>query len=65
MCHKELKAKRYQIVAVLRPELTMIVGPECYRKTKKARKELEASNTPEQIAVLRAKVASHHVATAT
>jgi hypothetical protein len=60
MCHKPLKAKRFQIVVPLRPELTLTVGPDCYRKTVKARKELEARNTPEQIAALRAKVAAHH-----
>lgn len=62
MCHKPLKEKRYQIVVPLRPELTMTVGPDCYRKTKKAQKELEARNTPAQIEALRAKVAAHYAA---
>jgi hypothetical protein len=58
MCHKPLKEKRYSIVTPLRPELTLIVGPDCYRKTKKAEKELRARNTPEQIEALRVKVAA-------
>lgn len=58
MCHKPLKAKRFQITTLLRPELTLTVGPDCFRKEKKARKELLANNTPEQVAALRAKVAA-------
>lgn len=61
MCHKPLKpdAKRYTISLLLRPELTLVVGPECYRKEKKARKAMLARNTPEQISALREKVAAH------
>ncbi len=60
MCHKPLKEKRFQITVFLRPELTMTVGPECYRKTKKAEKALREQKSPEEIFALRAKIASLH-----
>ena len=60
MCHKPLKEKRFQIVPLLRPEMALTVGPDCYRKEQKARKELLATKTPEEIAALKAKVAAHH-----
>lgn len=60
MCHKPLKEKRFQITTLLRPELTLTVGPDCFHKEKKARAEMLARNTSEQIAALRAKVAAHH-----
>jgi len=60
MCHKPLKEKRYQIATVLRPELTLTVGPDCYRKARKAAKELRATKTPSEIAALRERVANFH-----
>ena len=58
MCGKPLKEKRYTIEVLLRPGQPLIVGPECYRKEKKARKEMLARHTPEQIEALRAKIAA-------
>jgi hypothetical protein len=58
ICHKPLKGERYKIEALLRPGRPLIVGPECYRKEKKARKEYLARHTPEQIEALRAKIAA-------
>lgn len=58
MCHKPLKSKRYQITTLLRPENTMTVGPDCYRKEKKARQEFLASHTPEQVEALKIKLGS-------
>ena len=58
MCHKPLKGARFQITTILRPELTLTVGPECFRKEKKARKLMLERNTPEQIEALRLKVAA-------
>ena len=60
MCHKPLKEKRYQIATLLRPAMPLTVGPECFRKEKKARAELLARYTPDQLSALRAKVAAHH-----
>jgi ribosome-binding protein aMBF1 (putative translation factor) len=58
MCHKPLTGAKYKIEVLLRPGHPMIVGPECFRKEKKARKEMLALHTPEQIEALRAKVAA-------
>lgn len=58
MCHKPLKGKRYTIEVLLRPGHPLVVGPECYRKEKKARKEMLAKHTPEQIEALRVKIAA-------
>ena len=58
MCHKPLKGARFQIVPLLRPDLTLTVGPDCYRKEKKARKQMLERNTPEQIEALKRKVAA-------
>lgn len=57
MCHKPLKGVRFTIETLLCPGQPMIVGPECFRKEKKARKEMLARHTPEQIEALRAKIA--------
>jgi hypothetical protein len=58
MCHKPLKGERYTIETLLRPGHKLVVGPECFRKEKKARKEMLARHTPEQIEALRAKIAA-------
>lgn len=60
MCHKPLKGVTHKIVPLLRPDQTLIVGPDCYRKTQKAQKWLQATKTPAEIAALREKVAAHH-----
>ena len=60
MCHKPLKEKRFQVVVPLRPELTLTVGPDCYRKNKKAAKWLAENKTPAETAALRAKIAANH-----
>lgn len=62
MCQKPLGSARFKIVPTLRPDQTMTVGPDCYRKAKKAAKELRANKTDAEIAALRAKVAAHHQA---
>ncbi len=58
MCHKPLKGERFKITTVFRPDLVMTVGPECYRKEKKARKEIMATYTPDEIEALRLKIAA-------
>lgn len=60
VCHKPLKEKRFQLVPFMRPELTLTVGPDCYRKAKKAEKELRDRKSPEELVALRAKVAAYH-----
>lgn len=60
MCGKPLKEKRYQVVVPLRPELTLTVGPDCYRKNKKAVKWLAENRTTAEIAALRVKIAAQH-----
>lgn len=62
MCHKPLKEVRYQIDGTIFCPGPMTVGPDCYRKEKKARKEALARYTPEEITAMRAKVAAHHAA---
>lgn len=63
MCHAPLKAKRYQIVTLLGDQSrTLTVGPECYRKEKKARAEMLARHTPQEIDALRAKIAAQRKA---
>ncbi len=57
MCHKPLKSARFKITTLLRPDLTLTVGPECYRKEKQARRQMLERNTPEQIETLKRKVA--------
>jgi hypothetical protein len=57
MCHKPLKSVRYTITTLLRPNAKMVVGPECFRKEKKARKEMLAKHSPAEIEALRQKVA--------
>lgn len=64
LCHKPLKGARFQIETLLVPGHKLTVGPECYRKEKKARAEMLARHTPEQIDALRAKVAAHRAAQA-
>lgn len=59
MCHKPLKAKRFQIAGTLLNPTPMTVGPDCYRAEKKARKAMLERHTPEEIEALRAKVAAH------
>jgi ribosome-binding protein aMBF1 (putative translation factor) len=44
MCHKPLAAKRFQIVS---GERTLTVGPDCYRKEKKAAADAAQRNRPE------------------
>lgn len=60
MCHSPLKvgARRYQITTLMRPDLTLTVGPECYRKEKKARAEMLARHTPQEIEAIKARVAA-------
>lgn len=64
MCHKPLKGARFKITTLLGSgELT--VGPECFRKEKKARAEMLARHTPEQIEALRLKIAQSRAAQST
>ena len=56
MCHKPLKGVRHVIKTLLAG--AMVVGPECFRKEKKARKEMLARHTPKQLEDLRAKMAA-------
>jgi hypothetical protein len=56
MCHTPLKSRRFQITTLMRPDLTLTVGPECFRKEKKARAEMLARHTPQQIEEIRARI---------
>lgn len=58
MCFKPLKAARFKIATIFRPELTLTVGPECFRKEKKARARVLAEKTPEQIEAIRQKISA-------
>ena len=58
MCHKPLKGARFKITTLLGSGNELTVGPECFRKEKKARADMLARHTPEQIEALRAKVAA-------
>ena len=59
MCHKPLKGERFKITTLLGDQSRpLTVGPECYRKEKKARAEMLARHTPEEIEALRAKIAA-------
>jgi len=53
MCHKPLKGAKFQVVPLLRPDLTLTVGPECFRKEKKARRQMQERYTSEQLEALR------------
>lgn len=57
MCNKPLKSKRFQISVFMRPERTMIVGPDCYRKEKKAVEEMKRRFTTEELDAKRANIA--------
>lgn len=57
MCFKPLKSARFRISTVLRPNHFLTVGPECFRKEKKARVRLMAEKTPQEIEALRQKIA--------
>lgn len=58
MCQSPLKSRRYQITTLMRPDLKLTVGPECYRKEKKARAEMLARHTPEEIDEIRTRIAA-------
>lgn len=58
MCHRRLKGERFMIETLLRPGKSLVVGPECFRKEKKARAEMLKRFTPEQIEAMRAKAAA-------
>ena len=59
MCHKPLKGTRFKITTILGDQShTLTVGPECFRKEKKARAEIMARYTPDEIEALRAKIAA-------
>lgn len=57
MCGKPLKSKRFQISAFLRPECTLIVGPDCYKKEKDAVEVRKLLFSEESLAEKRAEVA--------
>lgn len=56
MCGKPLKSKRFQISVFMRPERVMTVGPDCYKKEKKAREEMKCRFTAEELDVKRANI---------
>lgn len=58
MCGKPLKSRRFQISVFMRPEKTMVVGPDCYKKEKEAVESMKARYTAEQLAACRAKIAA-------
>lgn len=59
MCHKPLKGARFKITTLLGDQRrTLTVGPDCFRKEKKARQQVIETHTPEQIEALRAKIAA-------
>ena len=57
MCGKPLKSKRFQIQYFLRPERSMTVGPDCFKKEKEAQEARKLQLSPEQLAAKRAEVA--------
>jgi hypothetical protein len=62
MCHKPLKSKRFQVAVFMRPERTMTVGPDCYKKTKEAAAAMRERFTPEQIDAKRTQIAARGAA---
>jgi len=56
MCFKPLKSQRFQITTLMRPDRTLTVGPDCFRKEKKARAEMLVRHTPQQIEEIRARI---------
>lgn len=58
MCHKPLKSKRFQIAVFMRPERTMTVGPDCYKKEKEAVEQMKLRFTAEEIKAKRECIAS-------
>lgn len=56
MCFKPLKSRRYQITTLMRPDRTLTVGPDCFRKEREARAEMLARHTPQQIEEIRARI---------
>lgn len=58
MCHKPLKSKRFQIAVFMRPERTMTVGPDCYKKEKEAVEQMKLRFTAEELAAKRAAIAA-------
>jgi ribosome-binding protein aMBF1 (putative translation factor) len=58
MCHKPLKSKRFQISVFMRPERTMTVGPDCYKKEKKAVEAMKQRFTAEELDAKRADIAA-------
>lgn len=58
MCRKPLKSKRFQISVFMRPERTMTVGPDCYKKEKKAVEEMKRRFTAEELDAKRANIAA-------
>lgn len=58
MCHKPLKSKRFQVSVFMRPDRTMTVGPDCYKKTKKAVEEMKKRFTAEELDAKRAEIAA-------
>jgi hypothetical protein len=58
MCHKPLKSKRFQISVFMRPERTMIVGPDCYKKEKEAVEQMRQRFTVEELDAKRAQIAA-------
>lgn len=58
MCHKPLKSKRFQIAVFMRPECTMTVGPDCYKKEKEAVEQMRQRFTVEELDAKRAQIAA-------
>lgn len=58
MCHKALKSKRFQISVFMRPDRTMTVGPDCYKKEKRAVEEMKRRFTAEELGAKRAYIAA-------
>jgi hypothetical protein len=58
MCGKPLKSRRFQIQVFMRPEKTMVVGPDCYKKEKAAVEVMKSRFTEEQLNARRAAIAA-------
>jgi len=58
MCGKPLKSRRFQISVFMRPDRTMTVGPDCYKKEREAVAQMRARFTPAELDAKRTALAA-------
>jgi ribosome-binding protein aMBF1 (putative translation factor) len=59
MCGKPIKSKRFQISVFMRPERTMTVGPDCYKKEKVAVEAMKLRFSEKELAAKREYIAAN------